>query len=268
MIAVAYIRVAATRQVYSMARKPKVGDPNKSVGYLRVSTEDQHLGPEAQRMAIEAWANRQGVTVVEWFEDHGISGAAPLEKRQALMAAISSLSDHGAGIMVIAKRDRLARDVASVAMIEALVKRKGARIVSAAGEGTDDDDPSSILMRRLIDSFAEYERAIIRARTKSALAAKKKKGYLIGSVPYGKRVSENGMLEDDENEKQVIQKILMLKDDGLSERNICVYLKHHEIRFRGKFLGQSQVHTILTRYRNHREGEQEPSGSQSGVTEE
>ena len=48
--------------------------------------------------------------------------------------------------------------------------------MSAAGEGTDSADPSALLMRRLIDSFAEYESLIIGARTKAALGAKKVRG--------------------------------------------------------------------------------------------
>ena len=40
-------------------------------------------------------------------------------------------------VLIVAKRDRLGRDVLNVAMFERLAERKGARIVSAAGEGTD-----------------------------------------------------------------------------------------------------------------------------------
>ena len=61
-------------------------------------------------------------------------------------------------------------------MIESAIARKGARIASAAGEGTDNDDPSSILMRRMIDAFAEYERLIIKAKTKQLYELKKKRG--------------------------------------------------------------------------------------------
>ena len=53
-------------------------------------------------------------------------------------------------------------------------------------KGTEDDDPSSILMRRMIDAFAEYEKLIIGARTKSGLAAKRRRGEKTGGmVPYG-----------------------------------------------------------------------------------
>lgn len=38
------------------------GDPKRAVAYLRVSTDEQRLGPEAQRAAIAAWGAREGVT--------------------------------------------------------------------------------------------------------------------------------------------------------------------------------------------------------------
>ena len=39
-----------------------------------------------------------------------------------------------------------------------LVTKGGARVVSAAGEGTENDGPAGLLTRRLIDGFSEYER--------------------------------------------------------------------------------------------------------------
>ena len=86
------------------------GDANVAIAYLRASTEDQRLSPEAQRASIEAWALAQGVVVVAWHVDAGVSGAADLSDRPALVAALAELRLHRAGIFVVAKRDRLARD--------------------------------------------------------------------------------------------------------------------------------------------------------------
>jgi len=55
------------------SKKRPTLDPSKAVAYLRVSTEDQALGPEAQRASIEAWAARQGIEVATWHTDQGIS---------------------------------------------------------------------------------------------------------------------------------------------------------------------------------------------------
>ena len=81
-----------------------------------------------------------------------VAGLA-LEQRPALLAALDAI---GKGdVLIVAKRDRLGRDVLNVAMFERLAERKGARIVSAAGEGTDTNDPTSRLMRQIVDYFAD-----------------------------------------------------------------------------------------------------------------
>lgn len=61
-----------------------------------------------------------------------------------------------ADVLLVAKRHRLGRDVLNVVMIERLVERRGAWVISAAGEGSDDDSPTGKLMRQIIDAFAEY----------------------------------------------------------------------------------------------------------------
>ncbi len=96
----------------------RTGSPSVAVGYVRVSTEDQNLGPQAQRAALDAWATRTGVALVVVFEDHGVSGAAAIADRPGLVAALAALREHGAGVFVAAKRDRIARDPVVAAMVE------------------------------------------------------------------------------------------------------------------------------------------------------
>lgn len=197
-------------------------DATKAVAYLRVSTEDQQLGPEAQRAAIEAWAKREGVTVVAWHTDHGVSGAAHLDNRPGLMDALDSVKHHRAGRLVVAKRDRLARDVMAAGAIERLMQHAGARIYSA--DGVDGGDgPEGMLLRGVVDLFAAYERSLIRARTKAALARKKVRGERVGSVPLGSRVASDGVsLEEDPDEAQAVARVLELRAEGLSYARIAV----------------------------------------------
>ena len=160
----------------------------RTVIYLRVSTEEQaenKNGLNAQEDTARAYAARLGWEVIDVFTDPGVSGSVGLEKRPAMIDAVAAL---GMGdVLLVAKRDRIGRlEPMKMAMIQAAVERKHARIISAAGEGTEDDDPSSILMRRMVDAFAEYERLIIGARTKAALGAKRKRFEKTGgAVPYG-----------------------------------------------------------------------------------
>lgn len=196
----------------------------KFVIYLRVSTDQQAqsgLGLEAQRQMCLSYISRIGTpqSVLEYMDD-GYCGALELDKRPALLESISQLQK--GDILLIAKRDRIGRDPIVNAMIERAVERKKARLVSASGDVKDDNDPSSILMRRMVDAFAEYERLIIGARTKAALQVKKKKGERIGHIPYGyKLCTDNVHIEEDEEEQYTLKVMKKLQGEGLSLREIA-----------------------------------------------
>jgi DNA invertase Pin-like site-specific DNA recombinase len=236
---------------------------SRVVIYLRVSTDEQAesgLGLEAQLAACRAVADRLGADIAAIHQDE-LTGATPLDRRPGLMDAIAAV---GRGdLLLVAKRDRLARgDAMLTAMIEAAVRRRGARILSAAGEGTDDDDPASILMRRMIDAFAEYERLIIAARTRAALRAKSARGERAGQVPYGRRLSGNGPrsrkrdlptgLEPDPAEVATIALMLELRAAGRSLRAIARELDRRGHRTKlGAPWRQSTVHDVLRRVNGH-----------------
>jgi len=211
-------------------RRRKLGDAFKAVAYLRVSTAEQRLGPEAQREAVTRWAAQHGVDVTSWHLDQGISGAAELDRRPALLAALEAIREQGAGLLVVAKRDRLGRDVVLVRTIERLATLAGARVVSSAGEGsdlgTDMGDASGMLQRGMLDLFSEHERAVIRQRTKSALAVKRARGERVGRIPLGSRLSPDGIhLEPDEAEQAVLGLVAGLSATGLSQRALEARLK-------------------------------------------
>lgn len=153
-----------------------------AVAYLRVSTEEQTI--QQQRDEIEVWSQRSGIRVLDWFVDEGISGAAPLTERPALMDALVALKVESAGYLVAWKRDRLARDVGSACAIERLSREAGAQVITADGVDAS-DTPEGQLMRTIFDALAQYELAMIRARTKVAMRSKKKRGEVVGSIPYG-----------------------------------------------------------------------------------
>ena len=220
-----------------------------TVAYLRVSTIGQSesgLGLEAQLAAC-----RKAGTVDHVFQDAGVSGATGLDKRPGLLTAIAALTK--GDILVVAKRDRLGRDPIAVAMIERAVARKGARIVSAAGEGTDSDDPSAILMRRMIDAFSEYERLVIGARTKAALGAKKARGERSGSIPYGYQLAADGVhLEKNAKEQEIIRIIERLHAAGESYRAIGAELTARGLKGRGASWNPKTIGNIIHAHENQR----------------
>ena len=201
-----------------------VGNPAVAVGYVRVSDEHgrQEYGPLAQRDAVDRWAAAQGVRIAAVEEDKTSGGLKDgeeiedaLDRRTGLFAAFDALAAHGAGVLVVARRDRLARDPGIMSTIEREVRRRGARIVSVAGEGTERDDPTSILLRRITDAVAEHERAIIRGRVRAALGAKQARGERTGSVPYGFRLAADGVhLLPHPDERKAVARAQELRAEG------------------------------------------------------
>jgi DNA invertase Pin-like site-specific DNA recombinase len=229
------------------ARRRPAGNPLVAVAYLRVSTEDQHLGPEAQRASIEAWAGRSGVRIAEWFTDQGVSGATPVDERPGLLAAISRLQEEHAGVLVAAKRDRFARDVMVVGFLSRHVQGFGAQLRTADGT-SDNTSPEGELMTGIVDLFAQYERAMIRARTKAALAAKKARGERVGTVPYGFRVETGShKLKVHEAERKIVDAVRGLREKGFSVRRIASLIRDMGMRSlrTGEPFGKSQVHAMI-----------------------
>jgi DNA invertase Pin-like site-specific DNA recombinase len=198
------------------------GDRNmNTIIYTRVSTDEQAatgLGLAAQVAACESFAAKAGHTITACHTDAGVSGAAGIEDRPGLMAAVAGLRRGDA--LLIAKRCRLGRDQMAILLIEKAVSRKGAVILSSDGVGNT-DDPTGQLMKGIVDQFGIYERAMIRSRTKSALAAKRRAGELAGEVPFGWMADDNGRLIEVADEQAVLRIIGELRQAGVSLRKIA-----------------------------------------------
>lgn len=229
-----------------MARRKQPGDPSRVVGYVRVSTDAQELGPEAQRAALLRWCAEHGAELVAVGEDV-VSGAADVAKRPGLLSAVAQLAEHRAGVLLVARRDRLARDAVASAVIERLAERQGARVLSACGTGNG-DGPEARLMRGVVDLFAEYERDVIRGRTRAALAAKKARGELTGNAPIGWRVGPDGVhLEPDPAESSAVALIYELRGRGATIAGIARHLDAHQVPCRGRRWRVTTVWAVLQR---------------------
>jgi DNA invertase Pin-like site-specific DNA recombinase len=148
---------------------------SQAVAYYRVSTQQQGrsgLGIEAQKAAIQRFAEAEGIDVVaEHVEVETGKGADALERRPELAAALANARKAKCTV-VVAKLDRLSRDVH---FISGLMAHRVPFVVAELGA---DADP---FMLHLYAALAEKERALISQRTKAALAAKKAQGVKLGN---------------------------------------------------------------------------------------
>lgn len=172
--------------------------PGRVVAYLRVSTREQELGPEAQRADLERWAERTGATIVGWCEDRGVSGRKPLAKRPGLLEALELARRTKAGGLAVQKRDRLARGVYAMVPIELELRRRRLVLWSAAGEGSGVQVESQrVLQTGLTDVLSGAELALIGERIRAALAVKKNRGEAYcKNPPFGHRREGDRFVEE------------------------------------------------------------------------
>lgn len=145
-----------------------------AIGYVRVSTSAQGrsgLGLEAQRAAIARFAETEGLEVAEVYEEIETgSGSDALDRRPQLAAALKAARKAKAPVLV-AKLDRLSRDVH---FVSGLMSHRVEFVVCELGRQSDP------FVLHLYAALAEKERSMISARTKAGLAAAKARGTKLG----------------------------------------------------------------------------------------
>jgi DNA invertase Pin-like site-specific DNA recombinase len=139
------------------------------IAYFRVSTDRQGrsgLGLDAQRAAVAAYAAGRGEIAAEFTE---IESGRKIDRPQ--LAAALDLAAKRRAVLVIARLDRLARNVAFIA-----------GLMDSRVEFVACDMPqASRLTLHILAAVAEHEREMISGRTKAALAAAKARGIKLGS---------------------------------------------------------------------------------------
>jgi len=139
------------------------------VAYYRVSTDKQGksgLGLEAQQQAVLQYLNGGAWDLVAEFTE---VESGKKNDRPQLAAALAACKKHKA-TLVIAKLDRLARNVAFIA-----------NLMEGDAEFVACDFPTANrLTLHILAAVAEHEREAISARTKAALAAAKARGKTLG----------------------------------------------------------------------------------------
>lgn len=143
---------------------------SKTIGYARVSTEDQSLALQIQ--ALE----RLGCEKI--FTDHGVSGA--LHSRQGLDRALVSL--RAGDKLVVWRLDRLGRSLSHLVTLLEKLGRRHVRFQSVT-ENIDTSSAGGRLVFHMMAALAEFERSLISERTRAGMAAARAQGRRMGRQP-------------------------------------------------------------------------------------
>ncbi len=190
-----------------------------AVAYYRVSTQKQGhsgLGLDAQQAAVEAFCAMRGLTLDSSFTE--VESGKRTDRTE--LAKAFAKARRIRGVVVIAKLDRLSRDVH---FVSGLIKQ---RVAFACVDAPDDD----AMMLHVRATFAENEALKISERTKAALAQAKARGKKLGNpqnlTDDGRaRGSRNGAAtmreRGKENRDAIRESILNARERGLTLRAIA-----------------------------------------------
>ena len=192
-----------------------------AVGYVRVSTEEQKLSPQVQRDAIAQWSAYNGIAVLEIFEDLGVSGTLAPSERDGLSRCVRMVIEQRVDFLVVASRDRIAREVAHTAVLSHQLQSLAhkCRIITAFQEATHELTPEEQMQAQMVDVFAEYEVRKIRERTRKGVAKARANGRVPG--PRKWESYRRGQL--------TIQLCKRLREDGLSNAAIVSFCLRHNV---------------------------------------
>jgi DNA invertase Pin-like site-specific DNA recombinase len=209
-----------------------MGKPMQAVAYYRVSTKKQGesgLGLDAQRAAVESYAARNGLDIIQEFTE--IETGTRKRTRPQIAAAIRAAKQAGA-VLLIAKLDRLARNVHFVSGL----MESGVSFTAVDMPQIDN------LTIHILAAVAEQEAQLISQRTKAALAAAKAKGTKLGNPQHltqeAQQAGANSMRAAAVTAYQpVMGYINLLSESGLGHAAIATKLNRegHKTRRGGKF---------------------------------
>lgn len=179
------------------------------VGYARVSTDDQNL--DLQKDALQSCGCER------IFEDR-ISGAK--SERKGLDEAINYM--RAGDVLVVWRLDRLSRSLKDLMAMVSSLEQKGMGLKSLH-ESIDTSSSSGKLIFHIFGALSEFERNLIRERTKAGLNAARTRGRL-GGRPKSLTNEKKDLAIKLYNEKEyTVDKICEMV--GVSKPTLYKYLK-------------------------------------------
>lgn len=159
-----------------------INPPRRAAFYLRVSTDGQTV--ENQRLELERVAERCGWTMVEIYQDEGISGAKGRDQRPAFDRLLKDANRRRFDVIAVWSVDRLGRSLQHLVAFLEEVHHLGIDLYLHQ-QGIDTTTPAGKAMFQMLGVFSEFERSMIRDRVNAGLARAKANGKTLGRPKTG-----------------------------------------------------------------------------------
>lgn len=220
----------------------------RAVAYCRVSTEGQtkedKFGIQAQKDQITEYCNTHDIEIIDWFVDT-VSGAKE-DRPEFDKIFYGGITNPPVEYVIVAKTDRIARDVNLYYAYKSKLKSIGIEILSVAEDWSAQDKLTAMILENFMAIAATIERENIRMRMTGGRKQKAKRGgYSGGKTPMGYK-AEGGKLVVNEEEAKVVRYIFEQRRSGGTMLGIVDSLNKLGFKTRkGKEFVLSTVQSIL-----------------------
>jgi DNA invertase Pin-like site-specific DNA recombinase len=195
----------------------------KALAYVRVSTDEQvreGISLENQESRIRAFCQAKDWELMEVLTDEGYS-ASSLD-RPGMQEIIHRCQKQEVDVVVIYKLDRLTRSVRDLGYLVQDVFGKYGVAFSSIQDNFDTTTANGKLILNILGSVAQWERDIVVERTRDVMAHKRLSLKLIGAIPMGFDLDEDGeTLLPNEEELEAVRQMMLLREAGYSFRAIA-----------------------------------------------
>lgn len=215
-----------------------------AVIYARYSSHGQtEQSIEGQLRDNYAWAEQQGIRVVEEYIDRALSGTK--DQRPDFQRMIEDAAKKQFEMVIVWKLDRFARNRYDSAIYKAKLKKYGVKVVSVKENITD--SPEGIILEGLLESMAEYYSANLSQNIRRGQRETISKGkYCGGSIPYGYRVKDGKLVIDDKT-APAIRYLFEQYAAGVPKKEIIAELRRRGyVGGRGKPLSATSFQKALS----------------------
>lgn len=175
-----------------MSRKELV----KAIAYFRTSSatnvgEDKDT-LKRQHEAVTKFAKAAGYEIVAEFSDDAVKGSDPVDTRPGFAAMMTLIAGNGVRTILVETASRFARDLIIQETGWRMLRDAGITLIAAdSPEAFLDDTPTAVMIRQILGSVSQFEKAMLVAKLKGARERKKAiTGKCGGRKSYSERSPE------------------------------------------------------------------------------
>jgi DNA invertase Pin-like site-specific DNA recombinase len=148
-------------------------DLTKAIAYFRTSSET-NVGADKdtlkrQREAVTVFAKRAGYQIIAEYSDDGVKGADPVDQRPGFAAMLAHIAGNGVRHIIVENAGRFARDLIVQETGWQYLKDMGITLIAAdSPDAFLDDTPTAVMIRQILGSVSQFEKAMLVAKLKGA----------------------------------------------------------------------------------------------------